>query len=622
MSEGHPSKISRVMRIIDRLAVGVAILAVLTLLVDIGWVPTLSPEMRRLILFLNGFVVCLFLFEYAAKMFLAGSMLRYMRANLFDTVLTFGFVALLFCAKPAYESAGFGGLLRQRGVTLGGIFLSIGLAYIILTLVSKAVAYQKQLSTSKFQPAGVVVASFILVIALGTALLSSPQALSEAALASEGRCGLVDALFTATSAVCVTGLTVKDIGPYFSTFGQVVIMCLIQIGGLGLMTIVAFSSLLIGKGIPLSERVVMQDILSYEVLSRLPRMIIFILLVTFGTEAVGAVIMYGAWRGDYTSGQRAYLSVFHAVSAYCNAGFSLFSNNLMKYRSSVPVVGTITGLIIFGGIGFTVQGDLLSKLRRALTARSKSKGRLLKNLALTQMPARLSLHTKVVLATTAVLLLLGTVLFGLFEWNGGLNGLPLAEKFLASWFQSVTPRTAGFNTVDFSALKLSTLILVMVLMFIGASPGGTGGGIKTSTFAVVIATVRATLANRINVEMFKRCIPIQTIRQSLAVVFLAAGLVTLGALLLAISNPGIALEKLLFEEISAFGTVGLSTGTAGTPLGSTPLSLSAALSWFGKVIIIITMLAGRIGPLVLLMTIAQKSAAFDYEYPSERLTVG
>jgi Trk-type K+ transport system membrane component len=223
----------------------------------------------------------------------------------------------------------------------------------------------------------------------------------------------------------------------------------------------------------------------------------------------------------------------------------------------------------------------------------------------------------VVLVTTGLLLLWGAALFALFEWNGVLKGLGTIERALAAWFQSVTPRTAGFNTVDFSVLKASTLVLVMALMFIGASPGGTGGGIKTSTFAVVVAIVRATLKNQINVEMMKRTIPIQTIRQALAVVFLAVLVVIVGTTILTLSEPGVAFEDLLFEDISAFATVGLSTGTPGTPL-----SLSGSLSWVGKLVIIVTMLVGRVGSLAMLMVVAQKSAAFAYEYPSERVTVG
>jgi trk system potassium uptake protein TrkH len=622
MSEGRPSRVNRFLRVIDRVTLGVAVMAVLTLLVDLGWIPTLQGHARTWAVVLNAAVVCLFLFEYFARAFLASSILRHIRENIFDTVLTVTFLALALSARYLYRGEGGGGALRGHGITLDTAYLVLGQVYILLALISKAVAYQRELATAKFKPAWVVVASFAIVIAMGTVLLCSPHALSEKAAAGEGRISVIDAFFTAASAVCVTGLTVKDIGTYFSTFGQVVIMGLIQVGGLGLMTFVAFSSLIIGKGLALSERVVMQDVLSYEVMNRLPRMLVFILSVTFGTEALGAAVMYFTWHGDYTVGERVYLSAFHAVSAYCNAGFSLLSANLVEYRNSFALVTAVTGLIIFGGIGFTVQGDLIGRVWYYIKARARGRRRLLKNLAAAEGPVYLSTHSKVVLTTTAALLVSGTILFAVLEWTGTLGGMGLEEKALASWFQSVTPRTAGFNTVDIGMLKLTTLVMLMAMMFVGASPGGTGGGIKTSTFAVIIATVRATLRNRLNVEMFKRTIPLQTIRQALAVVFLSILLVASGAFVLALSDPGISLDKLLFEEVSAFGTVGLSMGTAGTPLGPTPLSLSAALSWAGKLVIILTMFAGRIGALTLLVAIAQKTEAAAYEYPSERVTVG
>lgn len=617
MSEGRPSRMSRVIRAIDRATVGVAMLAVAVLLVDIGWIPTLSGEVRRLVVFANGLVVCLFLFEYFAKLALSQPIARHLRANLFDTTITGLFLLLLLFAHPLYHSRTLSPFFESRQIALSRLIVWLALSYIVITLISKAVAYQKQMTAAKFQPAGIVIGSFVLVIALGTALLSSPEALSTEARAREGRMHIVDAVFTSTSAVCVTGLVVKDTGTHFSTFGQVVILCLIQVGGLGLMTFVAFSSLLLGKGIPIYERVVMQDVLSYELMKHLPKMVIFILLVTLTTEAAGALLLYGTWAGDYTTGQRVYMSVFHAVSAYCNAGFSLMSDSFVKYGGSWPVVGTITGLIIFGGAGFTVQEDILRKLWRVLTRKSRTRGRLLKNLSATPAPAHLSLHSKTVIVTSGILLSAGAMMFALLEWNGVLSGLPAGEKALAAWFQSVTPRTAGFNTVDFSVVRASTLMVTMALMFVGASSGGTGGGIKTSTFAVVVATLRATLRNRLNVEMLRRTIPIQTIRQALAVVFMAALAIAVGTAILTLSEPGIEFQKLLFEEVSAFGTVGLSTGTAGTPL-----SLSASLSWVGKLVIIVTMLTGRIGALAMLMVVAQKSAAFDYEYPSERVTVG
>ncbi len=608
---------SSVLRVIDRIAIAVAILAVLTLLVDLGWIPTLIGQARRGALWLNAVVVCLFLFENFAKFFIAPSKLRHMRSNLFDTLLAVGFIAAVFSARYFLQRPDVGEFLRSQGLGLNRIYLILGQAYIILTLVSKAVVYQKHLSATKFQPAVFVLASFVIIILMGAVLLSSPQALTAQAKFTDGRIPVVDSLFTATSAVCVTGLVVKDTGSYFSTFGQIVILCLIQIGGLGLMTFVTFASLVIGKGMGLSERVVMQDVLSYEVTNKLPRLITYILVITLLIEGLGAFSLYGVWQGNLTVTQRVYLSIFHSVSAYCNAGFCLFSTSFVAYRGSITLNAVITGLIIFGGLGFVVQQDLAAKLWYKLKKRLKVRRRLLKNLAAGDTPVYLSLQSKIVLLTTGGLLLFGIFSFGSMEWYGALEGMTLKEKLLSIWFQSVTPRTAGFNTVSFSKMATATYLVIMALMFIGASPGGTGGGVKTSTFAILVAAVRSTMRNRMNVELCQRTIPLRSIRHAFMVVLLAVMLVLGGAVVLSILEPGIRFERLLFEQISALGTVGLSTGAPGTPL-----SLSAALSPAAKVVIMVTMLAGRIGQLMLAVSIAQKSGLVDYEYPTERVVIG
>jgi len=617
MTEVRPTKMSRLLRAIDRIAVAVAVLAVTALLVDLGWIPTLRGHARSGAFALNALVVCLFLFERFAKFILAPAKLRHIRNNLFDSILTVLFMALVFSGRYLYERHAVGLFLRGHGITLFRTYLLLAQVYIILALISKVVFFQKQISAAKFQPAAVVIASFAIVIAMGMILLSSPQALSNDATAREGRMPFVDSLFTATSAVCVTGLVVKDPGTYFSAFGQTVILVLIQVGGLGLMTFVTFASLVIGKGMGLSERVVMQDVLSYEVMARLPRLVTYILLVTFCTEALGAVLLYPVWQGNYTHLERLYLSVFHSVSAYCNAGFCLFGDSFGAYRGSPTLNAVVTGLIIFGGLGFIVQQDLIRKAWYYAKVRFKFRRRFLKDLAAGDAPVHLSLQSRIVLSTTAVLLAFGMFAFGALEWYGVLDGLPAGEKLLASWFQAVTPRTAGFSTVGFSRLLLPTYIVVMFLMFVGASPGGTGGGVKTSTFAILFAMVRSTLRNRMNVELSKRTIALRTIRQAMMVVLLASAVVAAGALVLTITHPAVPFERLLFEEISAFGTVGLSPGSPGSVL-----SLSASLSPLGKLVIIITMFVGRIGQLTLVVAIAQRSGIVDYEYPAERVVIG
>lgn len=619
MSDFKRERTERFVRVIDRVSVAVVVLAVATLMLDWGWIPEISQRAGRYIMTFNVVVTVFFVFETLSRFFLTRFKVIYLRTSAFDLIQTTAFLVLMVFARAIHESALMGPFLCDSGISLAAEYVFLMEAYVFLTLVSKAVAYQKRISAAKFEPAMVVLGSFALVIAFGAILLYSPHAASDAALGENGpgQISFIDALFTSTSAVCVTGLNVKDTGVYFSGFGQAVILALIQVGGLGLMTFVTFSSLIIGKGMALSERVVMQDVLSFDIAASMPRLILDILLLTIGFEAVGALILYPMWQGDITSGERLWLSVFHSVSAFCNAGFSLFSNNLVDYRGSVVVNAVITGLIIFGGLGFLVERDLSGKLWSLLKRRGKTRHRMLKDMRATRMPARLGLQTKIVIVASVALLAAGTALFALFEWNGALSGMSLKERLLVSWFQSVTPRTAGFNTVDTTSFWMPTYLMLTVLMFIGASPGGTGGGIKTSTFAIIVATVRSTINNRLNVEIFKRTINPRTIRQSLTVVFISVALVTVGVAVLAMTTPGVPMELLLFEEVSAFGTVGMSAGTPGTPL-----SLSASLSWAGKLVIILTMFIGRIGPLTLAIAIAQKSYTVNYEYPSERVIIG
>ncbi len=617
MKTSQRVKLKEALAAIDAVMLVVAVVAIVTLLVEWGWGATLSPLAHGAILALNALVITFFLFETLAKLFLAPSFGRHIRDNLFEVLLTAAFLVLFFSAEHLYRTAGVYSLLETYGISLAGFYLFLGQVYVLLSVLIKTIAFQKHLSATGIRPAAVVVASFAAVILIGTVLLASPHAVSPGRLVAGEHPTLVDSLFTATSAVCVTGLIVKDTGSYFSTFGQVIILCLIQIGGLGLMTFVTFSSLLIGKGMALREQAVMQDVLSYDVMAKLPRLIVYILLVTLASEVLGTLLLYPVWQGDLSTGRRLYLSVFHAISAFCNAGFCLFSNSFEAYRGSFLLNGVITGLIIFGGLGFIVQRNLGAKLWYALKYRWTPRPIVLKSPETADAPVFLSLQTRIVLVTTGLLLAGGAVLFALLEWSGVLDGMSFKEKVLATWFQTVTPRTAGFNTVDFSLLRTPTHLVTVVLMFIGACPGGTGGGIKTSTFAILIATVYSALRNRSGVEAMRRTISYRTVRQAVMVVLLGVTLVVAGLFVLSVSESGVPFERLLFEEVSAFGTVGLS---AGDPVSG--LSLSASLSWVGKLVIIATMFTGRIGPLTLVIAIAQRRYAVDYEYPSEQIVIG
>jgi len=442
-------------------------------------------------------------------------------------------------------------------------------------------------------PARAAVGSFLVVILMGAVLLALPISSAQRRWTP-----FVDAIFTSTSAVCVTGLIVKDTPLYWSTFGQVVILCLIQAGGLGIMTLSAFLAIMLRRRLSMGFESVMSDLVEVESQENVWDLVRFICIFTFLAELVGTALLYYAWRGDFQSfWRRLYVSVFHAVSAFCNAGFSLFSDSLVRYRGCVGVNLIVCGLILTGGIGFLVVRELKHYAAwKLFVRRGKS--------------PKLSTHSKLVLTVTGVLLALG--FFGVLgiEWTGSFGSMPLKERLLAAMFQSVTPRTAGFNTVDLSTLATSTAFLLIGLMFIGGSPGSTAGGIKTSTVGVMIASIIATLKGRSRAEMFHHSVRPETVHRVASIILLSVTALVCGVFLLLITEKGAGFFEVLFEATSAFGTVGLSLGV--TPRLTVP----------GRIIITALMFIGRLGPITLLMSAAQVEDRVPYSYPDAHIMVG
>ncbi len=441
----------------------------------------------------------------------------------------------------------------------------------------------------KLNPAQILLLGFLSFILIGALLLMLPMATVKGI-------SPVDALFTSTSAICVTGLIVKDTPHDFTTFGQIIILFLIQVGGFGYMTSATIISLMIGKKIGLGERLIMKEALNVLTIEGVVRFTKLVLLMTLTCESLGALLLTVRFRADYELGTAAYYGVFHAISAFNNAGFSLFSDNLIRYRGDLMVNSVIMLLIIIGGIGFLVINDLY-------------------NYAWKQV-FRISMHTKVVVATSTLLIIAGAAFICLFEYSNPATyqQLTLQEKILASSFASITPRTAGFNTLDYSQLRLETLFLTIMLMFIGASPGGTGGGVKTTTFAVVLASLSSLMRTSSDTVLFKRRIPLEVISRSLLIVALAMMVVTILSLMLLILEEYPYLTT-LFEVTSAFGTVGLSVGDGGVR------SLSALFTPWGKLCICFAMYAGRLGPLTLAVAVISKKET-RYRYPEGRIVIG
>ncbi|MFZ2961501.1 MAG: TrkH family potassium uptake protein [Candidatus Ozemobacteraceae bacterium] len=439
------------------------------------------------------------------------------------------------------------------------------------------------------RPARLISFSFLGVILTGAFLLVLPVSIAQGQQPS-----LLTALFTSTSAVCVTGLNVVDPGSYFSRFGQIVVMGLIQIGGLGIMTLSAGVMMLVGKRMAITQRTVMQNVLDQTDLASLRNMLWQILKWTFIIESIGAIFL--SWRfcvsnSQYSLSYGIYLGVFHAVSAFCNAGFTLFPDNLMSFSGDFAVNMTVMSLIVCGGLGFSV----LSAMNGYFLGNRRG-------------PA--DVHTRLVLITTVFLIFAGA--FGIFLLEAGNSTwahLTLGEKVMAAFFQSVTTRTAGFNTVDMGVLKESTLFFMIILMFIGASPASTGGGIKTTTFAIMVLTLISQMQGKPQVVIFGRTITGEIIVKAFLITAISASLVGVFSFLLLLTENQ-PLSKLMFEVTSAFGTVGLSANL--TPL----------LGSLSRILIIILMYIGRIGPLTLALSFMNPPARGDIQYPAARVLVG
>lgn len=446
-------------------------------------------------------------------------------------------------------------------------------------------------------PEWMVARTFVAAILLGTALLMTPWA------HRDGRWGgAVDSLFTATSATCVTGLSAVDTATY-SLAGQLVVLALIQAGGLGLMTFGTFLLAIAGRRMGLSEESAMLRVLGLGRTAGLgvvlKKTVIFTLLI----EAAGAAILarrlvhvYG-----YDWGRAAYSGLFHSVSAFCNAGFSLYSDSLVGFRSDPVILLTVAALLILGGIGFVVMHDV--------TAIRFWKKRTLRG--------RLSLHTKIVVASSAVLIAVAWAVFAAFEWRGTLAGLGWPGKLLASFFQAVTPRTAGFNVVDMGALAPPSFFMTMAMMFVGGSPCSTAGGVKTTTLVVLILTVVTMVKGRRDTSLYERTMPESAVREAVSIFMLGALCVFFffGVLLVTerakAAGPGLSgSDALLFEVVSAFGTVGLSTG------------ITPSLSALGKLCLCACMFIGRLGPLSLASFIGSKGVRQLVRYPEEDVIVG
>lgn len=546
-------------------------------------------------------LLCIFVVEKIIRLSNSVSKVDFWRANWFEIPL------LLMLGVAAIGAGRWFSLTKAEAVEVRHFAVGI---YLVLQVVAKLCRTSVNLAASGKSPTRTLIASFLVLIISGAGLLMLPAASAP----GKESLSFVDALFTATSGTCVTGLIVKNTGEDFSPMGKIVILTLIQLGGLGIVVFGAVFALLLGQALSLRESAAMQDLLSARTLSRIGNMIAFIFIGTVLIEAVGAVSLFGMWSEDVP--HRWFYSIFHSVSAFCNAGFSLFSDSFVSYNRSWGVYVVVCPLIILGGLGFGVLYDLVNtaadRVKRFFKKLFYKRYRLSM-----ETPKRLRLQTKIVLSVSTCLIVLGMLALLLFERYAGLGNPTEHSNILGALFQSITARTAGFNTVDVSAMSASSRFVLILLMFIGGSPGSTAGGIKTVTLAVVLMTAVAALRKRQEVEMFKRSVRIVVVGRAITVTLLFVAVLFIATLALSItenctdgSRIAPTMSEIMFEAGSALGTVGLTTG------------ITPSLTTAGKLIIIATMLIGRLGPLTLLAALTFNIKPARYNYPDEAVIVG
>ncbi len=432
---------------------------------------------------------------------------------------------------------------------------------------------------------------FLAVIAIGTILLMLPFSMSGGTWNAP-----IVALFTSTSAVCVTGLSIVDIGTYFSFWGQLVILVLMQVGGLGYVTATTFLLLVLGHKFGLRDRIAIQQALDNPGIYDGAQLVRAIITITIIFEIIGIFLLAFIFVPDYGFSQGLWLAIFHSVSAWTNASFSLFKDSLIHYQTSIYLNVVITLLVIFGGIGYEVILEGYLRLRNLF----------LKN----KEPFVFSLNYQVATSTAIILLIIGTVAFAIVEYNNQIQELNLFYKTMVAFFLSVSVRTGGFNTINIGEMNQASLFIAIALMFVGASPGSMGGGIKTTTFRVLISSTQAILQGKEQVLMYGRQIPISLILKSIGVVVGSLGVITLSTILIALFDMELNFLQIFFEVVSAFSTTGLSTG------------ITSTLSTSAKLVLIVTMYIGRVGVLLLMSAISSNESQNLVEYPEENLLVG
>ena len=473
---------------------------------------------------------------------------------------------------------------------------------ILLTFIREFAEQKINYKRTLLNPAQLFIASFIGIILIGTFLLMLPNA-------TYTEISYLDALFTSTSAVCVTGLIVVDTGSFFTQFGQTIILLLIQLGGLGILTFASYFSYFFKGGSNYENQLVLSDLTNSQKLGEVFSTLKRILVITFSIEILGGLLIYTSLNNALlpTIFERTFFAVFHSVSAFCNAGFSTLPNSLYEsgFRFNYALQSYIILLFVIGGLGFPIVVNILKYLKYVIVTKILAFSKIKKN----RRPWVLSLNSRITLITTFSLTIVGTILFYISEYNNILAPHSGIGKVVTALFGATTPRTAGFNTVDMTALNFSTLMLIFLLMWIGASPASTGGGIKTSTFAIATLNFLSLAKGKTRIEVYRREISDISVRRAFAVISLSLLVIGSGIIAISIFDSEKDLKSIAFECFSAYSTVGLSIG------------ITANLSAASKFVIILIMFIGRVSMLSILIAVIKKVKHKNYRYPTEEITI-
>ena len=582
-----------VIRSLRVMSLFVSLAAVATLILYYGF--KLSPEQLLWVGRTMRASLVFYLFKYLVKIFYDFHPLQFIRSTWVEAILMF-LIAINILSVGLFDFRIILWLGSVLGMAaLGDFFILFIQFYLLIIVLIESGKAGSFLPKIRLSPPKLLLLSFVLLIGTGAALLSLPE------MSSSGQSApFADALFTSISASCVTGLSTVDVANYFSFKGHVVILMLIQLGGLNIVTFASLFALFAKGGMGIKHNSILQDNWSGDSMSQTEHLVRHLFGLTVMIELIGATILYFSWGSvPFSSfGERIFHSLFHSISAFNNAGFSLYTAGLAEpvLASLFPMHLCLAGLIILGSSGFPVLEDLLT-LRKLKERISKPW-------------LHLKVNTKISLYATAVLLVSGTLFFFVFEQDHSLKGMSFAARWSHSFFQSVTTRTAGFNTVDMAALSTPTLLIFLVLMFIGASPGGTGGGIKTTTFALILLSAWAIIRNRERLEIYRSTLPFELLHKAFLVFLFSLSVIFVSTIALSLAEPDINILALVFEEVSAYCTVGLTTG------------ITSTLSRTSQLILMASMFVGRVGTLTLVFALGSPKVSNDYKFPKTNVLVG